>query len=433
MMASMVLCAIPGPAAAADGDLWAYGNAGTGDIGQTVMQGTSPSIAGLATGGYEIAYQPPSTVLSTLGSSGTGTSGLGMLPGTSPAIAALPQGGYEVAIQANTTALWTYGSDGTKDWGLGMMRGSSPSITGLSNDGYEAAMEANTTDLWDAGSAGVANLGLGMHSRHESGHQLRRLIVRDGVRGQHRCALDLDSHPGIGHGTRHARRHQPEHRPDQRQQLGSRLPGQHDDPVDDGRGGHDQHGPGHGAGDEPQHHRARSRRLRGGLPGRNGHLWTYGSTGTADTGMAVAPGTSPSISGLSGGGFEVAFQAPPPVAVQPTPVSSPVPTPPAGRRRLRVKLSLSWTWNRAETHLKRMQVGRLPRVAQIRFVCRGAGCAHRPVVARHGHVGRLERALRGRWFRAGDRVFITVSAPRRQAERAEIVIRSGMVPAVKLL
>jgi hypothetical protein len=53
-----------------------------------------------------------------------------MLAGTSPSIAALPSGGYEVAFQANTGNLWTVGSADNGDHKLGMLAGTSPSIVG---------------------------------------------------------------------------------------------------------------------------------------------------------------------------------------------------------------------------------------------------------------------------------------------------------------
>ena len=48
-----------------------------------------------------------------------------MMPGTSPSITGLANGGYEVAFQANTGYLYTIGSDMHGSWGLGMMPGTS--------------------------------------------------------------------------------------------------------------------------------------------------------------------------------------------------------------------------------------------------------------------------------------------------------------------
>jgi hypothetical protein len=41
--------------------------------------------------------------------------------------------------------------------------------------------------------------------------------------------------------------------------------------------------------------------------------------------------------------------------------------------------------------------------------------------------------LAGRRYRAGDRLFITFSAPGRRPERAEVIIRNGKLPRVRLL
>lgn len=73
-------------------------------------------------------FQANTTHLWVAGSAGTGDLGLGMLTGTSPAIAALAGGGYEVAFQANTTSLWTVGTDPHGAWNLGMRTGTSPAI-----------------------------------------------------------------------------------------------------------------------------------------------------------------------------------------------------------------------------------------------------------------------------------------------------------------
>ncbi len=56
--------------------------------------------------------------------------------------------------------------------------------------------------------------------------------------------------------------------------------------------------------------------ISGGGPGdevafqaSTGNLWVTGPAGSSNTGLGMAAGTSPSITGLTGGGYEVAFQA----------------------------------------------------------------------------------------------------------------------------
>ncbi|HET9170381.1 MAG TPA: BTAD domain-containing putative transcriptional regulator, partial [Actinospica sp.] len=52
----------------------------------------------------------------------------GMMKGTSPSIAALAGGGYELAFQANTGSLIVFGSGGNTNTGQGMLAGTSPAI-----------------------------------------------------------------------------------------------------------------------------------------------------------------------------------------------------------------------------------------------------------------------------------------------------------------
>ena len=93
--------------------------------------GTGPAIAGLAGGGYEVAFEANSGSLWTVGSAGNVSWRLGMWPATSPAIAGLTSGGYEAAFQANSGSLWRVGSAGNSQWPLGMLPHTSPSIVGL--------------------------------------------------------------------------------------------------------------------------------------------------------------------------------------------------------------------------------------------------------------------------------------------------------------
>jgi hypothetical protein len=51
-----------------------------------------------------------------------------MMHGTSPSIAGLSGGGFEVAFQANTGSLWSVGASNHGAWNLGMMSNTSPSI-----------------------------------------------------------------------------------------------------------------------------------------------------------------------------------------------------------------------------------------------------------------------------------------------------------------
>ncbi|HET8979766.1 MAG TPA: hypothetical protein VFN87_16520 [Solirubrobacteraceae bacterium] len=118
------------------------------------------------------------------------------------------------------------------------------------------------------------------------------------------------------------------------------------------------------------------------------------------------------------------------------PVTTPVPRPAPRPRALRIKLQISWTWNRATTRLRRTKVGTLPYRTHLEVQCRGRGCprGNRKLRATGiGGVRRLLHRLRGWRYRAGDRILITLTAPRYRAERAEVDIRWGRKPGVRLL
>ena len=144
------------------GSLWTVGTAGIRDWGLGMMGGTSPAITGLAGGGFQVAFQANTGSLWTVGTRGTADWHLGMMPETSPSIAALTGGNFQVAFQANTGLLWTAGSAGVRDWRLGLRSQTSPAIAGLPGGGFQMAFQANTGSLWTVGTAGIRDWGLGM-------------------------------------------------------------------------------------------------------------------------------------------------------------------------------------------------------------------------------------------------------------------------------
>jgi hypothetical protein len=118
-----------------------------------VAPGTSPALAALPNGQWEVGYHTTDGHLVTEGADNHGEWNLGLWPGTSPAMTGLANGGYEVAFEADGTAnLWTVGSkDFHGDWGLGMRSGTSPAIAQLGGS-YEVAFQANTSSMWTVGS-----------------------------------------------------------------------------------------------------------------------------------------------------------------------------------------------------------------------------------------------------------------------------------------
>ncbi|HWE12544.1 MAG TPA: hypothetical protein VG365_03480 [Solirubrobacteraceae bacterium] len=118
----------------------------------------------------------------------------------------------------------------------------------------------------------------------------------------------------------------------------------------------------------------------------------------------------------------------------PPAVTTPVPQPTAPHE-LAVKLRISWTWNHAVTQLHTTKIGSLPGRAQIFVQCGGRGCPGKRDISARGarNVRRLLRALRGKHYRAGDRLLIVLKAPGYLPERALVKIRNGKLPQVTLL
>ena len=79
---------------------------------------------------------------------------LGMAPNaTSPSIAPVPGGGYEMAFRANTGYLWVTGTLGQSPTPYGIAANTSPSIAVFNDGTYEVAFTANQTNhLWFYGS-----------------------------------------------------------------------------------------------------------------------------------------------------------------------------------------------------------------------------------------------------------------------------------------
>jgi hypothetical protein len=149
----------------------------------------------------------------------------------------------------------------------------------------------------------------------------------------------------------------------------------------------------------------------------------------------MAPGTTPSIAALTGGGYEVAFQAKP-VPVTPV-VSTPIPPPPPtahGKPALRVKVLIRWKWDRGHSRIVKFFVGRHPHDMTLRMRCQGHGCpTRRTRIARPGRLKRFIGAVLGTRYAVGDRILFTLSASHYRTERAQITIRASRKPAVRLL
>ncbi len=113
--------------------------------------------------------------------------------------------------------------------------------------------------------------------------------------------------------------------------------------------------------------------------------------------------------------------------------SNPLVTP-SPAKGVRAQFVMRWHWIGARTTLRSIAVHKLPRRAQVRVSCAGRGCPRLRVKSATGsRVRRLLAGLRGRTFRAGDRLRLTVSAPRLRREQIQLTIRNNRIPQARLL
>jgi hypothetical protein len=249
------------------------------NINLGMAPGTSPAIAAIPGGGYEVAFQANSNLLYTYDSvdnSNTDT-GLGMAPDTSPSITAMPGGGFEVAFQAAKTGdLYTYNtaSEGSTNINLGMAPDTSPSITTAPGGGYEVAFQANTNLLYTYTSAdnGNTDTGLGMAL------DTSPAIASNG------SGLDVVFQAA---GTGDLYTYDPETEGSANINLGM-APGTSPAITVSPSGGYEV-----------------------AFQANTTHLYTYDpqDNGNVNTNLGMAADTSPSIAPAPAGGFEVAFQA----------------------------------------------------------------------------------------------------------------------------
>jgi hypothetical protein len=102
-------------------------------------------------------------------------------------------------------------------------------------------------------------------------------------------------------------------------------------------------------------------------------------------------------------------------------------------RQIRAKITMGWRWNAHRTVLTRLSFNNLPATARILTTCQGKRC---PFKTRTGTTRRLkafEHSLVGSAFVTGDKIFLTISARGRRAERAQVTIRHERLPRAQLL
>jgi hypothetical protein len=135
--------------------------------------GTSPSIAALPGGGYEVAFQANGGHLWLEGSGGTGDTNFTMMAGTSPALAELPpennpfylNGGPVAVFQGSDGHPWFYSApaSGRMSDSLFMAPGTSPAVAPLpgGTGTFQALWQGSNNHLWTTG-AGPTDTGFAM-------------------------------------------------------------------------------------------------------------------------------------------------------------------------------------------------------------------------------------------------------------------------------
>jgi len=124
-----------------------------------------------------------------------------------------------------------------------------------------------------------------------------------------------------------------------------------------------------------------------------------------------------------------------PVLDQTITTSNPQTTPrPSGRRALHAQFTISWRWQGAITLLRSIRVRHLLHNAHVSVHCAGKRCPRLGFTAKGTRaVAKKLRALAGRHLRAGQALFITVTARHHTAERIVCKIRDGLKPRARLL
>jgi hypothetical protein len=462
VLAGGSLALLPASAAATSpGDLCLFGTDVSKDTGYPMMPGTSPAIAELSGGNAEVAFQNSGEQLNTyVDSSGAYTStDYAMDPASSPDIASAAGKVDVVFNAAGTHALWTGSgstetpsaqilvagtspavaveSSGATDYAylaanldvvegngsawttyhLGAHSGSSAAIAALDGGGWEVSFEANTTDLYYLNDKGTST-----HEHYGMSAGASPAIAGLGTSGDFETAWEANTDKLYNTGSV------------TNADVADLMAANTNAAIT----------PVGAAGWEIA------------FQGSNGDLWIEGTDGTMDTGHAMAPGTSPTIT-VTKSGYETAYQCaapPPPVTttattttttttVLPAPVTSTTPAsppPPATKKsgpRIRAQFTFRITWNGRTSHIYAVKVGKkLPRAALVTFSCKGTKryrCPKLGTLAKRKRTLAKELAVvAGRTFTHNDVLTITTSAKGYSTERIAITLSGRSRPRFKL-
>jgi hypothetical protein len=115
--------------------------------------------------------------------------------------------------------------------------------------------------------------------------------------------------------------------------------------------------------------------------------------------------------------------------------SNPQLTPaPRGKRRVHMRFEIGWRFTGSHTRLIKVSTERAPPRGRVTVRCLGIRCPRLTVTSGAArHLKRVIGSLLAARFRAGQRLLITVTAPRLRAERIELLIRDGRQPSARLL
>ena len=94
---------------------------------------------------------------------------------------------------------------------------------------------------------------------------------------------------------------------------------------------------------------------------------------------------------------------------------------------------MGWRWNALRTVLTRLSFSNLPGTARILTACEGKRGPFKRRTGTAGSIKAFERGLVGSAFVSGDKLMLTISAPGRRAERAQVTIRHERIPRAQLL
>jgi hypothetical protein len=103
------------------------------------------------------------------------------------------------------------------------------------------------------------------------------------------------------------------------------------------------------------------------------------------------------------------------------------------QRQIRAKITMGWRWDARKTVLTRVSFFNVPATARILVACKGKRCPFKTRTGTERRIKAFGHDLAGSVFRAGDTLTLTISAPGRRAERAQVTMLHERLPHAQLL